>query len=140
MRFMKTIAAAAAVSLAALSFAGTAQAERYHRYYHHHDNGGAVAAGIFGLAAGAIVGSALSQPRYIYCTDGYRSYPCPAPAPEPVYVAPPPAPYYEPAPAAYAGPQAWSPEWYSYCESRYRSFDSRTGYFLGYDGQYHFCR
>ena len=44
--------------------------------------GGAVAAGILGgLAVGAIIGSAASQPRYGY-------------APEPVYVAPPPPQCY----------------------------------------------
>lgn len=36
--------------------------------------------------------------------------------------------------------RAWSPEWYRYCQNRYRSFNPRTGYFLGYDGEYHFCR
>lgn len=41
------------------------------------------------------------------------------------------------APAAYA---PWSPEWYRYCDNKYRSFNPRTGYFLGYDGEYHFCR
>jgi hypothetical protein len=48
------------------------------------DRGGAVAAGIIGgIAAGAILGSALSGPRYY--------------EPAPVYVAPPPPPayYYE---------------------------------------------
>jgi hypothetical protein len=59
--------------------------------------------------------------------------------------------YYGAAPAYAAGPayayeqpaygmQPWSDEWYAYCDDRYRSFDSRTGYFLGYDGEYHFCR
>lgn len=44
---------------------------RYHRwgghpYYRHHRRhyGGAAAAGIVGLAAGAVLGSVLSQPRY----------------------------------------------------------------------------
>lgn len=36
--------------------------------------------------------------------------------------------------------RAWSPEWYAYCSRKYRSFNPRTGYFLGYDGKYHFCR
>ncbi|PTW58830.1 BA14K-like protein [Breoghania corrubedonensis] len=46
------------------------------------------------------------------------------------------------APRSYDGGRypAWSDGWYRYCESRYRSFNPRTGYFLGYDGQYHFCR
>ena len=43
---------------------------------------GAIAAGVLGgLAVGAIVGAAASQPRYA---------PAPAYEPEPVYVAPPP--------------------------------------------------
>ena len=33
-----------------------------------------------------------------------------------------------------------SAAWYSYCESRYRSFDPRSGTFLGYDGRRHVCR
>jgi hypothetical protein len=53
-------------------------------------------------------------------------------------------PYYDDGPAyGYSGGYSaapWSPAWYDYCSSRYRSFDPRTGYFLGYDGQYHFCR
>ncbi len=58
-------------------------------YYRHHDNGGAVAAGILGLAAGAIAAGAIanSQPVYpapapvygrsdheAYCYSKYRSY------------------------------------------------------------------
>jgi hypothetical protein len=35
--------------------------------------------------------------------------------------------------------QAWSNEWYAYCTNRYRSFDPKTGTYLGYDGQRHFC-
>src|SRR4051794_616238 len=35
--------------------------DRYHYGYRHHDNGGALAAGVAGLAVGAIIGSALSQ-------------------------------------------------------------------------------
>ena len=37
-------------------------------------------------------------------------------------------------------PAPWSPAWYDYCSDRYRSFNPRTGYFKGYDGEYHFCR
>ena len=35
--------------------------------------------------------------------------------------------------------EAWSPGWFDYCQNRYRSFNSRTGYYRGYDGQDHFC-
>ena len=66
MLFEKPIAAALALTIGA-SLIGTAEAgHRYRHYgYHHHNNGaGIAAAGIFGLAAGALLGSALSQPRY----------------------------------------------------------------------------
>jgi hypothetical protein len=75
-----------------------------------------------GLAAGAILGSALSQPRYY----GPRHY------------APPPA--YYPAPVVTYRPAPWSPAWYNYCSRKYRSFNPNTGYFLAYSGQYRFCR
>ncbi|WP_141701584.1 BA14K family protein, partial [Methyloceanibacter marginalis] len=38
------------------------------------------------------------------------------------------------------GPPAWTPDWYTYCYSRYRSFNPNTGTFVGYDGYEHFCR
>ena len=43
-------------------------------------------------------------------------------------------------PAPAYGPPAWTPEWYTYCAQRYRSFNSQTGYFTGYDGQPYFCQ
>jgi hypothetical protein len=81
--------------------------------------GNAWGAGLLGFGVGAIVGSALT--------------------PREVYVVPPPPPpaYY--GPVAY-GPPPWSPDWYAYCSSRYRSFDPRTGYFVGYDGVPRFCQ
>ena len=122
MQFKKPVSALLAISVSALTLAGTAEAGR--RYHHHH--GGAAVAGLFGFAAGAILGSALSQPRYYH----YR---------EPVYVAPPPV-VYEPSPVYSAYAEPWSPEWYAYCDARYRSFDPASGYFRGYDGHYHLCR
>ncbi|WP_305988011.1 BA14K family protein [Roseibium sp. MMSF_3544] len=83
-------------------------------------NGWRVGAGIAGgLAAGAIIGSALSQPRY---------------------VAPPPVYYPAPAPVVTYRPAPWTPAWYNYCHAKYRSFNPNTGYFLAYSGQYRFCR
>ncbi|MXN63488.1 hypothetical protein GR183_01100 [Stappia sp. GBMRC 2046] len=84
------------------------------RYYYggnYYNPGAAAAAGIIGLATGAIIAGSLAQPRYV--------------APAPVYRR-----------GAYA---PWTPEWYSYCSSRYRSFNPDTGYFLAYSGQYRFC-
>jgi hypothetical protein len=83
-----------------------------------------------GLATGVIIGGALaSQPRYSeprYVEPDY--YPEPEPRViyrrQPVY-----APSYEP----------WTQSWYDYCSQRYRSFNPRSGTFIGYDGREHFC-
>jgi BA14K-like protein len=82
-------------------------------------HGNAWGAGLLGFGVGAIVGSALT--------------------PREVYVVPPPPPpaYY--GPVSY-GPPPWTPAWYSYCSSRYQSFNPRTGYFMGYDGLPYFCQ
>ena len=150
-RIFKTAIMAAALgatTLAALPAANAAdwrwQNRGYHGGYNHgyhgsyYGGGNAVIAGVAGLAAGALIGSALSQPP------------------------PPPAPYYDyyggpryvvrrdvvvrPAPVreygrvAYAGSiEPWTPGWYDYCAGRYRTFDARSGTFTGYDGAQHFC-
>ncbi len=96
-----------------------------HRRHKNNDNvGAAVAAGIIGLAAGAILLGATSQPSY----------------------AGPPAPgYYPPAPypghvSGTIGYQPWSPAWYQYCSSRYQSFNPSTGTFTTYRGEQRFCQ
>ncbi len=81
------------------------------------NNWNALGAGLVGLGVGAVIGSALT--------------------PREVYVAPPPRPAYR---RAGYRPAAWSEEWYNYCYARYRSFNPRTGTFVGYDGYEHFCR
>ena len=50
---------------------------------------------------------------------------------------PPPVVVQEAPPAALA---PWTPEWYTFCTGRYRSFNPQTGYYMGYDGNPHFCR
>jgi BA14K-like protein len=82
-------------------------------------HGNSWGAGLLGFGIGAIVGSALT--------------------PREVYVVPPPPPpaYY--GPVSY-GPPPWTPDWYAYCSSRYRSFNPSTGYFVGYDGVPRFCQ
>lgn len=123
--------AAALVGVFTLTLAAPAEAGRGHgrgwggpkyvqKNYYYRDNGAnAVGAGLLGFGIGAIVGSALT--------------------PREVYVAPPPPrpTYYTP--AGY-GPPPWTPDWYTYCYSRYRSFDPNSGTFIGYDGYEHFCR
>lgn len=44
--------------------------------------------------------------------------------------------YNEPRVAAL---EPWSPGWYDYCRSKFRSFNSKSGTYLGYDGKRHFC-
>jgi hypothetical protein len=134
MRFTKPVAAALALSLAAVSFSGSAEAGR--RHHRHHGGGDAFAAGVFGFAAGAIFGS-LAQPRYYYPEPSYGYYGYYDPAP--VYAVPPPVVYRQTPVYGYRM-QPWTPEWYAYCDDRYVSFNAQTGYFFGYDGQYHFCQ
>ncbi|ODT18252.1 MAG: hypothetical protein ABS35_24090 [Kaistia sp. SCN 65-12] len=73
------------------------------RYYYGGGDywGGAAAAGIIGLAAGAMIANSMNQPRYY--NGGYGG------------------------------------DYYSYCSSRYRSFNPRTGTYTGYDGYQHRC-
>lgn len=76
----------------------------------HHDRGGNVGAGIAGFAAGAILGGALaSQPHYY--GPRYRAY------------------YPR---RSYNRAVRW-------CMERYRSYDPRSGTYLGYDGRRHPC-
>lgn len=86
----------------------------YYRPYRRH-NGAAVAAGVIGLAAGALAGAAIANtpPRRTVIVE------------QPVY------PYY---PAPYTG------EWYRLCAQKYRSFRASDGTYLGYDGYRHVCR
>ncbi len=82
----------------------------WHRHRNWNNNDGAFVAGALGLAAGALIGSTLAQPRQ-----------------------------YAPAPARVSY-QPWTPEWYSYCSRKYRSFNPRTGYYTTYSGYQRFCR
>jgi hypothetical protein len=73
--------------------------------------------GYGGFAAGAIIGGALAS-RYYYPGPAYY---------EPYYYAPPPPPAY------YGGGDV------GYCMSRFKSYDPRSGTYLGYDGRRHPC-
>lgn len=100
--FAASLALAVAVAAAPVDDAAAGSTER------------AIAAGVVGLAAGAIVGGALaSRERRVII--------------------------YDTAPAR-AGLRPWTPAWYAHCARKYRSFDAETGHYLGYDGRYHFCR
>ena len=141
-KFARFALISAAVISAGMTAASPAMADwrRHDRGHGHHErrnNDQALALGLFGLAAGAIVGAAIAvppAPRYV--EPRYRAYPD-------YDYAPPPAAYvddYPPAPAPMSARYApWSPEWYRYCADRYRSFNPNTGTFIGYDNRAHFC-
>lgn len=115
MRFTRTIAAAASIATAAFAFNAPAQA----------GSSDAIIAGALGFGVGTLFGNATARPRYY--------------APAPVYVAPPRRVYVEPAPVYYEL-EPWTPDWYAYCGSRYRSFDARSGTYIGHDGYPRMCR
>lgn len=118
---------------------------KQHHHHHHHqkrvvrkkDNtGAAIAAGIVGLAAGAVILGTLNNNRQ-------QRYVAPRHAPQ-VYHQQrtyQPQGYQAPRVVEYdTRPQPWTQEWYSYCASKYRSFNPQTGRFLTYSGQYKLCR
>lgn len=75
------------------------------------DGGSIVAAGVIGLAAGALVGSAYSNTRTVVVNDYDYGYGAP-----------------------------YSSGWYRACSNKYRSFRASDGTYLGYDGLRHTCR
>lgn len=79
-----------------------------------------------GLAAGAIIGGGLAAPRYYYGPGPYYYGPGPYYGPAPVYADP-----------GYADPGGSDPV--AYCSARFKSYDPRSGTYLGYDGQRHPC-
>ncbi|CAN0655768.1 BA14K family protein [uncultured Nitratireductor sp.] len=146
-RILKTGILSLAVAATTLGAISTADAG--HRNRHRHNNNDAIAAGVLGLAAGAIVGGLLSdsrrgdervyidpprRPRYPDYQPVYRDYYPSAPAYRE-------RPAYRQRPVQYrSSMEPWSREWFRYCSNRYRSFDGRTGTFMGYDGNRHFCQ
>jgi hypothetical protein len=133
-RFLKTTVLSLAVAATTMTAIPAATAGGR---WHDNDSGDAIAAGVIGLATGAIIGGLVAQPRY-YGEPAYvDDYP--RPAPRRYYYS---ERYYEPE-RVYVrrsyGLEPWSRDWYRYCSSRYRSFDPSTGTFVGYDGREHFC-
>ena len=131
-RFLKTAVLSLAVGATVLAPLSAAEARDWRRYHHSHRGGDALAAGVVGLAAGALIGSALSRPAPDYYEPRVDYY-------EPRYVVrrAPVRQYYR---SSYAGTlEPWTPEWYDYCSERYRTFNARSGTFTGYDGAQHFC-
>ncbi|MBY3594691.1 BA14K family protein [Rhizobium bangladeshense] len=145
-RLAKTLLLTA--TLAALTISAIGEASARDRHWRRND---ALVGGAVGLATGLIVGSAIAnanngpvydEPRYIdppYEPDYYEAAPVYR-APRRVYVE---EPRYVERPRYYAPARAtvepWTPQWERYCSYRYRSFDPRSGTYIGYDGRSHFC-
>lgn len=160
-RLLTTAIVSTAIATTGLASLPTAQAGDWRGHgYHDNDDDDLVVAGILGLAVGALAASAaVGGPYY---GGGYPAYPAyRAYPPYPAYRTVPryngyyngyyrngyygyatrPADRYATRPAPrYASLRPWTPAWYRYCESRYRSFRPDTGTFTGYDGRQHFCR
>ncbi|PIT70861.1 BA14K family protein [Bartonella tribocorum] len=120
----------------------------HHHIHQHHvtpnNSGDALAAGILGLAAGAVLGNVFKkpeQPQIIYQPMPQRQVVYQE-VPQVVYQqAPQTQIVYETQSTASYQPlqQPWTRGWFQYCQKRYRSFNPKTGTFRGYDGQDHFC-
>jgi hypothetical protein len=142
--FLKTtvlIAAMAATSLFCLP--ANAQDD-----YPVTNEGGLPFAGVAGIATGGVA---------VDLSLGSRYYQTPVISPDYSYVGPDvdePAFTYAPPVAiiptfssvgflsrvaAAAGLQPWTPQWYAYCQKRYRTFNPNSGTFTGNDGLQHFC-
>ncbi|MGI9351021.1 MAG: BA14K family protein [Rhizobiaceae bacterium] len=141
--------------------------KKHKRKRKKHDNGDLIAAGIIGLAVGAIIASESSKnrnhhkPSYqynepyqgsnngVYNNGGYNggSYNGGG------YNGGQHIPLNDYDGRSYTdtgGPnvitynddyslEPWTPGWQRWCQNRYRSFNARTGTFRGYDGRDHFC-
>jgi BA14K-like protein len=140
-RILKTAVLSAAMLATTLAALPAANAEDWHHRHHHwrggHGDGDALAAGVLGLATGALIVGALNNdrpPPDDYYDDGYYYRDVrPRPAPVRRYYVEPRVVYNE----RYAEP--WTRGWYEYCSDRYRTFNARTGTFTGNDGEQHFC-
>ena len=125
--------------------------QQYHANRKRKDKRDLIAAGVIGLAVGAIIASEASkrnrhtpQPQYQYSPSPYQSgqgsyYGSSQPVPLDQYSGyngsgPEVITFNDPADL-----QPWTPGWREWCHNRYRSFNQNTGTFRGYDGLDHFC-
>jgi hypothetical protein len=83
--------------------------------YHSNDFGAAVVGG----ALGSVLGNWLNPPAVVVVPQVQM----------PVVVMPQAAPTLQP----------WTPDWYTYCAQKFKSFDPHTGEFVGFDGKPYFC-
>jgi hypothetical protein len=96
----------------------------HHGGYHGGYHGGGGGGFLPGAIAGAVIGGAIASQAYgpDYYGPGYSG---------------PPVDYYDD--SAAAGPPPGDNDGVAYCMQTYRSYDPRSGTYLGYDGQRHPC-
>lgn len=142
MNFLKktilSVAVAATTFAAIPAEAGDRWRDNRHYRERHNSDGDLVAAGIVGLALGALAVGAINANREepVY-GNPYRH---PRPRPNRDYVIIDEAPQVISSEDIYdSGIEPWSRAWFRYCENRYRSFDPQSGTYVGYDGRERFC-
>jgi hypothetical protein len=47
--------------------------------------------------------------------------------------------YYHAPKVYYHAPVAWTPAWYTYCKTKYRSFNPHTGYYMTHSSGWKLC-
>lgn len=116
------------------------QRDMRHLQKRRNKNGEWVAAGVIGLAIGAIVANEAAKKQHTYAPQ----------IAQPQYQ-PQITTDFPPAPRSVSNRnnnnvvtlesafQPWSQGWYEWCDDRYRSFNPNTGTYRGYDGLNHFC-
>lgn len=145
-KLFKRLVVSATLAATVIASAGTASADDwvYRRHHHHGGGGDALAAGVAGLAVGALIGGALAAPPRRHYVDDYSVLEGPVDEPTYVYrtnrVVVRPSYVERRVYVENLGMRPWTRSWMRYCSQRYRSFDPSTGTFIGYDGREHFCR
>jgi hypothetical protein len=150
-RLVRNLVLSAAVAATALSAIPAAQAQtRQHRQMDDR-TATIIGAGILGLAAGVIVGGIIANEQDQHNVRNPRPRPTPDRNFFPVAPEGGQVNYQDDRrgqrdggwrynrqrqPAAY---EAWSPEWYSWCSSTYRSFNGSTGTYTTRGGEERFC-
>ena len=140
--FRKSVLSLAVVATAFASLPAEAgERWREHRHYsgRHVSNNDAVAAGVLGLAIGALAAGALVSNRDVVVDRNPLRHPRPRPIRDWEFDAEPGVEYYGVQSNYGREFDRWSKRWYRYCEQHYRTFDPRSGTYLGRDGREHFC-
>lgn len=118
---------------------------QHHRKKRKSSKGDLIAAGVIGLAIGAIIAGEASKNkahrRHVEPQPTYNPYEDTSNRRGPVTL----DEYNngsEPDVVTFRDTvslEPWTQGWYQYCTEKYRSFNPQTGTFRGYDGRDHFC-